>query len=60
MGYSIFKGLVTFKDDGTPRFSSKLSAPAMSSFSGHSKQVSGQTAGHKENLIWHRDQVFNP
>ncbi len=53
-------GLVTFKDDGTPRFSSKLSAPAMSSLSGHSKRISGLTAGHKENLIWHRDQVFNP
>ncbi len=54
------KGLVTFKDDGTPCFSSKLSAPAMSSLSGHSKRISGLTAGHKENLIWHRDQVFNP
>ena len=54
------KGLVTFKDDETPWFSSKLSAPAMSSLSGNSKRISGLIAGHKENLIWHRDQVFNP
>lgn len=54
------KGLVTFQDDGSPRFSTKLTAQARSSLTNHSKLISGLTAKHKENLIWHRDQVFNP
>lgn len=54
------KGLVTFHDDGSPKFSSKLTASARNSLSDHSSLISGLTAKHKENLIWHRDQVFNP
>lgn len=52
------KGLVTFQDDGSPRFSSKLSATAMSSLSADSGRILGLTGEHKKNLIWHRDRVF--
>ncbi len=54
------KGLVTFQDDGSPRFSSKLTAQARSSLSADSGQILGFTDEHKRNLIWHRDRVFNP
>ncbi len=50
------RGLVTFEDDGTPRFASGLSAEAKAAL--HWNAPLRLTAQHRAQLAWHRTHVF--
>jgi len=50
------KGLVTFEDDGTPRFAPGLSAEAQAAL-GWSDSLR-LTAQHRAQLAWHRENIF--
>ena len=51
------RGLVTFEDDGAPRFSAKLGEAARNEL--RWMQPVPLTEQHRENLIWHRANVFD-
>lgn len=50
------RGLVTFSDEGAPRFSPRLSASARAHL--HWQQPLALTPQHREKLAWHRARVF--
>jgi hypothetical protein len=50
------KGLVTFEDDGSPRFSPALSAEALQAL--HWSAPIPLTAQHRAQLAWHRQNEF--
>jgi len=54
------RGLVTFNDDGRPKYASCLGPAAQSQLARSSRngRIEGLTDGHRKWLAWHRENVF--
>ncbi|NDR57900.1 HNH endonuclease [Aliiruegeria sabulilitoris] len=53
------KGHVSFEEEGTPIFSTKLSAEARTHLKGENSKIQGLTDEHKLQLAWHRKNLFD-
>jgi len=54
------RGLVTFNDDGRPKYASCLGPAAQQQLtrSASNERIEGLTDGHRKWLAWHRENVF--